>query len=139
MTIGEKIKRLRKERSMTQEELGEAIGVQKAAINKYETGVVVNLKREIIAKIAKVFEVNPVWLMDDQDGWPPVPSARTLIARAAEEDAAAASEKVPRTVEARSLAKGIDLMPKAQREAILNMMMGLYPGLFEKGTEDDET
>ena len=139
MTIGEKIKRLRKERNMTQEELGEAIGVQKAAVNKYETGIVVNLKREIIAKIARVFEVNPVWLMDDQDGWPPVPSARKLIARAAEEDAAAGREKVPRTVEARSLAKGIDMMPKAQREAILDMMMGLYPGIFEKGTENDDT
>ena len=45
----------------------------------------------------------------------------------------------PRTVEARSLAKGIDKMPKEQREAILNMMMGLYPGIFEKGTENDDT
>ena len=45
----------------------------------------------------------------------------------------------PQTVEARSLAKGIDKMPKEQREAILNMMMGLYPGLFEKGTENDDT
>lgn len=137
MTIGEKIKRLRKERNMTQEELGAAIGVQKAAVNKYETGVVVNLKREIIAKIAGVFEVNPVWLMDDQDGWPPVPSARKLVARAAEQDRQA--EHAPRTVEARSLAVGIDSMPKAQREAILNMMMGLYPGVFKKGNEDDDT
>ena len=45
----------------------------------------------------------------------------------------------PHTVEARSLAKGIDTMPKEQREAILNMMMGLYPGIFEKGTENDDT
>lgn len=49
------------------------------------------------------------------------------------------AEDTPKTVEARSLAKGIDRMPKAQREAILNMMMGLYPGLFEEGTEEDET
>ena len=47
--------------------------------------------------------------------------------------------EVPHTVEARSLAKGIDLMPKEQREAILNMMMGLYPGLFEKGIDSDDT
>ena len=49
------------------------------------------------------------------------------------------SDDPPRTVEARSLAKGIDTMPKEQREAILNMMMGLYPGIFEKGNENDET
>ena len=142
MTIGEKIKRLRKERNMTQEELGEAIGVQKAAVNKYETGIVVNLKREIIAKIARVFEVNPVWLMDDQDGWPPVPSARKLIARAAKEDAAAAREKVPRTVEARILAKGIDQLPKAQREQALNViraMFSMHSDYFTKGTDDDDT
>ena len=48
-------------------------------------------------------------------------------------------EEVPKTIEARSLAKGIDRMPKAQREAIMNMMMGLYPGLFEKGFNDDDT
>ena len=47
-------------------------------------------------------------------------------------------EQVPNTVEARSLAKGIDTMPKEQREAILSMMMGLYPGIFEKGTENDD-
>ena len=47
-------------------------------------------------------------------------------------------EQVPKTVEARSLAKGIDTMPKEQREAILSMMMGLYPGIFEKGTENDD-
>lgn len=44
----------------------------------------------------------------------------------------------PKTPEARILAKGIDKMPKAQREAIINMMQGLYPGLFEKGTEEDD-
>ena len=48
-------------------------------------------------------------------------------------------ESIPKTVEARSLAKGIDTMPKEQREAILTMMMGLYPGIFEKGIENDDT
>ena len=49
-------------------------------------------------------------------------------------------EDEPRTPEARILAKGIDSMPKEQREAILNMMMGLYPNVFnQKGTDDDDT
>lgn len=71
MTIGEKIKRLRTEAGMTQEELGKAIGVQKAAINKYETGRVANMKRSTIAELAKTFGVNPVWLMADDRDWPP--------------------------------------------------------------------
>ena len=36
MTTGERIKMLRKEHNLTQEELGAKIGVQKAAIQKYK-------------------------------------------------------------------------------------------------------
>ena len=86
MTIGEKIKRLRKERGMTQEELGAAVGVQKAAINKYETGIVINLKRDMIAKLARALDVNPVWLLDENEEWPPMPSTRSLLSNALEED-----------------------------------------------------
>lgn len=46
----------------------------------------------------------------------------------------------PKTPEARTLAKGIDKMPQSQREAIMNLLIGLYPGLFdEKGSEEDDT
>ena len=121
MTTGEKIKQLRKQLGMTQEELGNLIGVQKAAINKYETGVVVNLKQSTIAALAHALHVSPIDLLSPEDlPCDPPP-------------------EFPHTVEARSLAKGIDRMPKEQREAILNMMMGLYPGLFEKGIDSDDT
>ena len=43
------------------------------------------------------------------------------------------------TPEARSLARGIDKMPPEQRKAIMTMMIGLYPGIFEKGPEEDDT
>ena len=48
MTTGERIRQLRIEHQMTQEELGAKVGVQKAAIYKYENGLVVNLKRSIL-------------------------------------------------------------------------------------------
>lgn len=64
-TIGNKIKMLRKRRNMTQEELGERIGVTKATINKYETGVVVNLRRPTIEKLARALDTTPAYLM----GW----------------------------------------------------------------------
>ena len=43
MTTGERIRQLRIQHQMTQEELGAKVGVQKAAIYKYENGLIVNL------------------------------------------------------------------------------------------------
>lgn len=63
--IGVRIKARRKDVGMTQEELGKKIGVTKATINKYETGVVINMKRPTIEKIAKALDVDPGYLM----GW----------------------------------------------------------------------
>lgn len=63
MTTGEKIKMLRVKKRMSQEELGKKVGVQKAAINKYEKGIVVNLKMSTIAKLADALDVTPVYLM----------------------------------------------------------------------------
>lgn len=65
MTTGERIKMLRKQKGLSQEELGKMIGVQKAAVNKYEKGTVVNLKRATIIAIAKALEVSPSYLL----GW----------------------------------------------------------------------
>ena len=63
MKMGERIRQLRIEKGMTQETLGEKIGVKKAAIYKYENGLVVNLKKDIIEKLANVLEVSPSYLM----------------------------------------------------------------------------
>lgn len=50
--IGEMIKEVRKERNLTQEELGKLVGVQKAQISKLEKGS----KNVTIATILKVFD-----------------------------------------------------------------------------------
>ena len=63
MNTGEIIKKLRKERGLTQEQLGDIIGVQKSAIAKYESGRVENLKRHTIAKLAKYFGVTPSYIL----------------------------------------------------------------------------
>ena len=59
MEIGEKIKRARLKKGMTQQELGNLVGVQKSAIAKYENGRVVNIKRNTLQKIAKVLDIKP--------------------------------------------------------------------------------
>ena len=63
-TVGERIKRLRKERRWTQAMLGEKLGVKKAAVQKYESNRVVNLKQETIKKLVEIFEVPPTTFLD---------------------------------------------------------------------------
>lgn len=70
MTTGERIRQLRIEHQMTQEELGAKVGVQKAAIYKYENGLVVNLKRSTLEKLAIVLETTPTYLMGLEDDEP---------------------------------------------------------------------
>ena len=60
--IGDKIKELRQKQGLTQEELGELIGVKKAAINKYESGLVKNIKRNMQAKLAEALHTDPASL-----------------------------------------------------------------------------
>lgn len=70
MTTGERIRQLRIEHHLTQEELGAKVGVQKAAIYKYENGLIVNLKRSTIEKLALVLDTTPTYLMGMEDDEP---------------------------------------------------------------------
>ena len=60
---GERIKKLRKEKGLTQQQLGEMLGVQKSAIAKYENGRVPNLKKETLSRLAEIFNVTPNYLL----------------------------------------------------------------------------
>lgn len=64
MTTGDVIRKLRKEKGWTQQELGDRLGVQKSAIAKYESGRVKNLKRTTIKKMAEIFNVDPMVFID---------------------------------------------------------------------------
>lgn len=67
MTLGEKIHALRIQHGMTMEDLANELGVQRSAINKYEKGIVVNLKRSTILSLCKVFNVPSSYLLEDDD------------------------------------------------------------------------
>lgn len=67
MNMGERIKQLRIENGLTQEELGKYIGVQKSAIRKYEKGEVKNMKRSSIQILSNLFKVSPSYLMCIED------------------------------------------------------------------------
>lgn len=65
MTMGEYIKVLRKNKDLTQEQLGLKLKppVNRAAINKWETGQVENIKRSYIEQMSILFNVRPCDLM----------------------------------------------------------------------------
>ena len=65
MSIGLNIKKLRLENKMTQEELGDLLGVKKAAVQKYESGQVQNLKQDTIKKLCKIFSKDPAYFIYD--------------------------------------------------------------------------
>ena len=67
MTIGEKIHDLRVRNGMTMEDLAREIGVQRSAVNKYEKGLVINLKRSTIASLCRVFSVPSSYFLDEDD------------------------------------------------------------------------
>ena len=62
---GSRIRELRVIADMSQEELGRRVGVQRAAIQKYEKGTVENIPIRTIEKMANVFNVSPTYIV----GW----------------------------------------------------------------------
>ena len=67
MEIGQKIKEARIAKGLTQEELGNLVGLQKSAIAKYENGRVVNIKRSTLQKLAKALDLRGSDLIIEAD------------------------------------------------------------------------
>ena len=67
MGLGLRIKTARKAKGLTQEELGNILGLQKSAIAKYENGRIVNIKRSTLKKIAEVLDIQPFELIYGSD------------------------------------------------------------------------
>ena len=66
-TMSERIKRLRLQKGISQEELGAIVGVQKSAISKYERGYLRGVKQSVIKKMSDYFGVAPSYLMGYTD------------------------------------------------------------------------
>lgn len=72
MKTSEKIKHLRLSKGLSQEALGDLVGVKKAVISKYETGRVVNIKRSTLQRLADALGVSPADLLDDVEHTSPI-------------------------------------------------------------------
>ncbi|MCU7798349.1 MAG: helix-turn-helix transcriptional regulator [Candidatus Thiodiazotropha sp. (ex Semelilucina semeliformis)] len=79
-TLGSRLRRKRRERGWTQEELALRAGTNQAVIQKIENGK--SLRPRKIDEIAQVLDVNPAWLMFGEE-------ASTVLDEEAEEVAKA--------------------------------------------------
>jgi len=75
MDMSEKIQALRKERGLTLEAVGDAVGVGKSTVRKWECGDIKNMRRDKIAKLAEALGVTPGYLM----GWDDKPNDTQMI------------------------------------------------------------
>lgn len=63
MDIGKLINKRRNELHLTLEEVGNAVGVSKSTVKKWEDGYISNMKRDKIAQLAEILKLNPVSLI----------------------------------------------------------------------------
>ena len=106
---------------MTASELSEKSGISKANISNYINGAYIP-KSDKCYLLAEALHVDPGWLMTGEEPTKPP------------ED-----KYVPKTIEARSLARGMDTMPEARRKAFMEFMISMAPDIFGEGKEDDDT
>ena len=65
MNIGERLRKKRKEKHLTLEQIGSFIGVSKQTVQRYESGQIENIPLSRLSELAKVLGTTPGYLM----GW----------------------------------------------------------------------
>ena len=108
------VKELRKKRGIQQKALALEIGVSCPTVSEWESGKK-DPSGERLQKLADFFGVDELVIL-----------GRNIVTR---------SEEEPKTEEAKILAKGIDQLPKEQREQALNVIRAMFAqksDLFER-------
>lgn len=72
--LSQKIKALRTSLGLTLEQVAEQVGVGKSTVRKWETGMIENMRRDKIAKLATALHTTPGYLMGWEDAPNNIPS-----------------------------------------------------------------
>ena len=148
-----KVRELRIEKGIQQKDLAISIGVSQAAISDWEKNKK-NPKGENLRKISEFFGVSEDEILYGGQEKKPITVVSPEIAGKSQTDQIVEQllvklsdpslriNGVAQTSEARILARGVDKLPKAQREQALNVVKAMfaeYADYFERGSEDDGT
>jgi len=133
--LSEKIKLLRTSQGLTQTEFAKRLFVTPGAVYQWETGRTAPDTSRLIA-IAKEFSI-PLDFFNDE----PYDKKYTEAELIEQQLLLKLGATQPQTSEARILAKGVDKLPKAQREQALNVvkaMFSQYSDYFKESDNDPE-
>lgn len=76
MSIGNRIKKRRKEMKMSADKLAEKIGKNRATVYRYEKDEIENMPYDVLEPIAEALNVSPAYLM----GWEEKEKTKTVAA-----------------------------------------------------------
>ena len=117
------VKELRKAKGIQQKELAISIGVSRPTVSEWESNKK-DPSGERLRKLAEFFGVDELVIL-----------GKGVVDLAHD-------ESIPKTPEARILARGVDNMPQEQREQLLNVFRAVFPqyaSYFDrKETENDD-
>lgn len=99
MSANEVIRNKRIELGMTMKELADKIGVSEAAVSRWESGDIVNIRRDKIEKLSKALDVPPAVLM----GWETKVSSKKDDGYYMDPDTAALAQQIYEDKELRAL------------------------------------
>lgn len=108
-------------------QISQEFGVAKQTISAWITGQS-SPRLPVVTALSEYFGVNIEWLM----GFDVPKYVEKIVPDTPPE------YSVPRTLQARFLAQGVDTMPAELRDRIVNMMLSGYPEFFKGVKYDDE-
>ena len=115
--IGERIKEIRKNRNLNQDQLAEMASLNRVTVAKYESGRI-EPGAQALGRIADALEV----------------STDVLLGRETVPDQLPETQ-APKTKESKLISGAVDTMPQEDRERALNMMKAVYSEYFDRTEE----
>ena len=140
------VRELRRKKGIQQKELAISIGVSQPTVSDWESNKT-DPSGERLRKLAEYFKVdegfilgygkeNPSLFVPENQKTAGLSETEQIVSYVLER----MNDQQPKTPEARILARGIDKLPKAQREQALNVvkaMFAQYSEYFERTNEDE--
>jgi len=82
-TMGDRIKFLRQSRKLTQEGMGEIVGVSGASISQWESGAITGIRPDNFLRFCAYFAVDPYWVVfgPEQERRDPLERAPSPVAK----------------------------------------------------------